>query len=419
MDPAKILAIGGAILFLIVVLNLTLLFFSSLRRITAIGVQRRLDGELFSQRLGLARMQLKRQESAGSWNGTRKFQIDRVVNECTDVSSFYLVPHDKKPLPPFLPGQFLTFELDVPGQRSRVIRCYSLSDRPRPDYYRVTIKRVSPPADKPGGKPGLVSNHFHLKLKAGDIVDVKAPSGGFFLDTNRLTPVVLLAGGVGITPMVSMANEIMELTRQRETWFFLGVRNSQDHILKEHLEKLAVANSNLRLHIIYSRPNKTDVKGKDYHHEGRLNVALLRQQLPSNNFDFFMCGPGEMMSDLNTALLAWNVPEENIHLEAFGPASVKRAPAGAPEPAGPQVKVGFSRSNREAPWTGMVDSLLDLALAEGVPIGYGCRAGNCGSCKTAIKSGKVKYRKRPGSEVEAGSCLTCIAVPDGDLILDA
>jgi ferredoxin len=146
---------------------------------------------------------------------------------------------------------------------------------------------------------------------------------------------------------------------------------------------------------------------------------LLKEQLPSNNFDFFMCGPGAMMKDLNEGLLAWGVAEEHIHMEAFGPASVKRAPAPATPAAGPQLKVGFSRSSKEVAWSGQATCLLDLALAEGVSMSYGCRAGNCGSCKTAVKSGKVKYSKQPGCDVEAGSCLTCISVPDGDLLLDA
>ena len=416
MDLSKILIAAGAVLFVYVAIDLTILFYTSLHRATAIGVQRLREGELFSERLSLARLQLKRQENAGSWSGTRKFQIDRIVPECADVSSFYLVPHDNKALPAFLPGQFLTFELNIPGQRNRVVRCYSLSDRPRQDYYRVTIKRVPAP---PGGKPGMVSNFFHSSLKVGDILDVKAPGGGFFLDTNRLTPVVLLAGGVGITPMVSMANEIAAHTPQREVWFFFCVRNRQEHIMQEYLETLARDNPRLHLRICYSRPDKTDVKDKDYHHEGRLDITLLKQQLPSNNFDFFMCGPGPMMSDLNEGLLAWGVAEENIHMEAFGPASVKKAAPPASAPAAQAAKVIFSRSTKEVAWSGQADSLLDLSLAEGVSMSYGCRAGNCGSCKTAIKSGKVKYLKRPGCEVEAGSCLTCIAVPEGDLSLDA
>jgi uncharacterized protein len=416
MDLSRILIAAGSVLFVFVAIDLAVLFYTTLHRASAVGVQRLREGELFAEKLALARLQIKRQENAGSWNGTRKFQIDRIVNECADVSSFYLVPHDSKPLPAFLPGQFLTFELTIPGQRNRVVRCYSLSDRPRQDYYRVTIKRVPAPPD---GKPGLVSNFFHSALKAGDILDVKAPSGGFFLDTNRLTPVVLLAGGVGITPMVSMVNEIVTHTPQREVWFFFCSRNRQDHIMKEHLEGLAHDNNRLHLHICYSRPDKTDVKDKDFHHEGRLDLDLLRQRLPSNNFDFFMCGPGAMMSDLHEGLLAWGVAEENIHLEAFGPASVKKTAPATPAAAGQQVKVTFARSNQELTWSGQADSLLDLALAEGVAMSYGCRAGNCGSCKTAIKSGKVKHLKRPGCEVEEGSCLTCIAVPEGDLSLDA
>lgn len=189
--------------------------------------------------------------------------------------------------------------------------------------------------------------------------------------------------------------------------------------MKEHLEQLAKTNNRLHLHVCYSRPGESDVKGRDYHSQGRLNIALLRQELPSNNFDFFMCGPGEMMNDLTEGLIAWGVPEENIHSEAFGPASVKRPAPAASESLGERHKIHFSRSKREVAWSGQSDSLLDLALAEGVPISYGCRAGNCGSCKTAIKSGKVKHRKRPGCEVEAGSCLTCIAVPESDLSLDA
>ncbi len=416
MDLSKLLVGAGGILFVLVAIDLAMLCYTSFSRAAAMGAARENEGELLSARLAMARLQLKRQENIGSWNGTRKFTVDKVVTECADVASYYLVPHDNKPLPHFFPGQFLTFELSIPGQRNRVVRCYSLSDRPRPDYYRVTIKRVPAPPD---GKPGLVSNFFHSSVKAGDILDVKAPSGGFYLDTSRLTPVVLLAGGVGVTPMVSMANEIMTNTPQRETWFFFCVRNALDHIMKEQLEELAKANDKLRLHVCYSKPGKTDSAGRDYRHEGRLDLALLKKELPSNNFDFFMCGPGAMMSDLHEGLLEWGVDEERIHLEAFGPASVKKTAPPAPALAEPQLKVTFSRSNCEAAWSGKEENLLDMALAQGVSISSGCRAGNCGSCKTAVKSGKVKYRKRPGCDVESGSCLTCIAVPESDLCLDA
>jgi ferredoxin-NADP reductase len=411
-----ILAVGLA---LGVLAQLGLLGWELARNLSLARVRQRQEMELFAVRLQTAKRRQKQQETAGSWNGVRKFKIDRIQPECKGVNSFYLVPHDQKPLPAFHPGQFLTFELDIPGQSGRVVRCYSLSDRPRPDYYRVTIKRIPPPPDKPDGRPGLASSFFHERLKAGDIVDVKAPGGGFFLDVNRSTPVVLLAGGVGLTPMMSMLSEIVTNAPQREVWLFFSVRGREDHIMKEALETIAREHDNVRLRVIYSKAQESDVAGRDYHHVGRLNVALLKQELATNNFDFYMCGPGEMMSDLNRDLLAWGVPEKAIHAEAFGHASVKKPAAAAATATAAALNITFARSQKESVWTAQSDSLLDLALAEKVPVGYGCRAGNCGTCKTAVKSGTVKYLKDPGCEVETGSCLICICVPESNLVLEA
>ena len=418
---AHIFLVLAIVLALLVLAQLALLGIELTQRLSLAGRQQRQDAELFALRLQTAKSRQQREVGAGSWNGVRKFKIDRVVEECEGVKSFYLVPHDQKPLPSFLPGQYLTFELDVPGQPSRVIRCYSLSDRPRPDYYRVTIKRIPAPVGKPGARPGVGSGFFHDHLKAGDILNVKAPGGGFYLDVNRSTPVLLLGGGVGLTPMMSMLNEIVTNSPGREVWFFFAVRNQAEHIMKAALETIARDHPNVHLCVGYSRPQEKDELGRDYHHAGRVNLDLLKARLPSNNFDFYLCGPGEMMSDLNLSLREWGVPEKSIHMEAFGPASVKKpTPAsGTAVDLGMALNVSFARSQRESGWNAQMDSLLDLALAEKIPVGYGCRAGNCGTCKTAVKSGKVKYLKEPGCEVEAGSCLICICVPESNLVLEA
>lgn len=150
----------GLALAAVLLVQLFLVAYGTAQRLSLARAQGRMEGNLFAERLTAARLQLRQQEGGAPWNGTRKFTVDRVVPECEGVCSFYLVPHDKKPLPFFHPGQYLTFELLIPGERNRVIRCYSLSDRPRPDYYRVTIKRIPAPPDKPGGRPGLVSNFF-------------------------------------------------------------------------------------------------------------------------------------------------------------------------------------------------------------------------------------------------------------------
>jgi ferredoxin-NADP reductase len=129
--------------------------------------------------------------SDAAWPGWRAFRVARREFEDPAQSqcSFYLQPVDGQPLPAFKPGQFLTFSLDVPGVDSEgrattrsVTRCYSLSDRPDPAHYRVTIKRVPAPADRPDLAPGVSSNHFHDRVQAGDVLRVKAPSGHFFID---------------------------------------------------------------------------------------------------------------------------------------------------------------------------------------------------------------------------------------------
>jgi len=310
----------------------------------------------------------------------------------------------------------------VPGIAKPLIRCYSISDSHRADVYRVTIKRALPPPDAPGAPVGIASAHFCDRVNEGDILDAKAPSGGFFLDTTQERPIVLISGGVGITPMLCMLNAIVQSGSQREVWFFFGARNRNEHIQKEFLEAVARERENVRLHVCYSRPASEDVQGKDYHHAERVSVDVFKRVLPSNNYDFFICGPGAMMKSVTDGLKEWGVPDKHIFFEAFGPATVKKT-AGAttfttkPVPA----KVTFSRSGKVVSWdpnSGL--SLLDLAEANGLQIEAGCRAGNCGTCSVAIKSGKVEFiADHHGAQMEEGSCLSCICRPRSDVVLDA
>jgi hypothetical protein len=415
------LLILGLVLALLVVVQISLIAAGSLVRLAGEVKRRGLEWQILNEKLEAARVQhKKKEESVLPWNGNRKFRIERKVCECPDICSFYLRSHDNKPLPEFLPGQYLTFELDVPGRQKHLIRCYSLSDRPHKDHYRVTIKRIKAPPDDAAAPPGVGSNFFHDQLKEGDIVDVRAPSGGFYLDTSRELPVALVAGGVGITPLLSMLNEIVETGSKRETWFFLCVGNGSEHPFKEQLARAAREHENIRLHICYSRPRPEDVLGRDYQHAGRVSIDLLKKLLPSNNYGFYVCGPGAMMEAITTGLKEWGVPEKKIQTEAFGPASVKKiACAAEAQPPGLELAVHFSKSGRKLAWKGQVESILDLATAANIAIDSGCRAGNCGTCKVAVKSGKVKYLKEPGYDVEAGTCLTCCCVPETEVVLDA
>jgi len=411
-----------ALVFLLGLVAYMLVLLANNSRILSISQEKvDLEGELLKAKIKsiMDRREIEAKQLNLSWNGFRKFKVVSKVEETSDITSFYLAPHDGKELPEFLPGQFLTFQIPVPTQPHPVIRCYSLSDSPfHPERYRVSIKRVPAPRNEPTAPPGLVSNYFHDFLNENDIVDIKAPSGHFHLSMTKKFPVVLLAGGVGITPLLSMLNAITEMGSQREVWFFLGVRNKKDHVMKEHLEMVARENENVRLRVFYSAPGETDVLDEDYHVKGRVNVENLKTILPSSNFDYYICAPPPMVKDLRKDLADWGVPKKNIHFEAFGPATVKGCKAEPGKASGVKINIQFEKSGKTLVWDSKSESLLDFAELNGISIDSGCRAGNCGTCLTAIKHGKVELVGEPGSEPEAGSC-TCISIPKEDLTLDA
>ena len=396
----------------------------SLLRANAERIQNRVALEKLRAQLHETKLRCREAEQAQlGWNGLRKFTIARKNAECDDVFAFYLKPHDGRPLPAFKPGQYLTFQLDLPGRDKPLVRCYSLSDGPhQKDYYRVTIKKEKAPPDKPDAPPGAGSSYFTDAVKEGDILNVKAPTGHFCLDMTKTNPVVLIAGGVGITPMLSMASAIAASGSKREAWFFFGVRNQREHIHKAELEKLAAENDNIHLHVCYSKPGDKDVRGRDYHHEGRVGIELLKELLPSNNFEYYLCGSGAFMKSLTDGLEAWGVPDKDVYFEAFGPATVKKksaAPSAAETVHLAKINVTFGRSGKTVHWEPSAGNILEFAVAQGVKIDSGCCAGSCGSCVVAIKSGSVDYLKKPDMEPEAGTCLTCVCRPKNDLVLDA
>jgi len=421
LDINLIISIMSLVFLSGLVLYLVVLTINSSRSISISQRSADLEAKVLETRIKNIGIQseFKNSQEKLSWNGFRKFKLVSKIKETKDIISFYLAPHDGNELPGFMPGQYLTFQLNIPGQVKPIIRCYSLSDSPyHPDRYRVSIKRVLAPRDT-SFPPGLGSNYFHDSLNENDIIDVKAPSGQFYLDMTKSTPIVLLAGGVGITPMLSMLNAVTEMGSQREVWFFLGVRDKTEHVMQEHLEGVARENERVNLRIFYSKPGETDVFNKDYHVKGRVNVENFKSILPSNNFDFYMCAPPPMVKDLRNDLADWGVPKKNIHFEAFGPATVKICKKDSDKESISNINIEFKKSRKTLSWNSKYGSLLDFAEENQIPIDSGCRAGNCGTCLTAVTNGDIELMGEPGSDPEAGSCLTCISIPKGNLTLDA
>lgn len=396
------------------------------------------------QRIGRSEAQIERHAEqaaavpTGAWSGWREFRVlrkvfeDRMRSQC----SFYLGPVDGEPLAPFKPGQFLTFSLALAPQTATtakaaerpvaVVRCYSISDAPDPSAFRITVKRAQAPAQHPEWPAGLASGHLHDLVHEGDVLKVKAPAGQFFIDAEVDVPAVFVAGGIGITPMVSMLRWCIQAQPQRMLHLFYGVRHGGELAFKEALETLAQQNSRFHLHEVFSAPQPGDVRDMNMHHTGRVDVELLRATLPHGRHRFFVCGPPAMMSSLVPALGLWGVLPQDIHFEAFGPASVPPVAASAGNtqamsgsaPSGNTFNIHLGRSGRTLQWTGQDANLLDFAERHSVAVDSGCRSGSCGSCETRVVSGLVTYPHQPDADMAPGHCLMCVGVPQSALELD-
>ena len=365
--------------------------------------------------------------SAEGRQGFRDYIVDRKEPESENITSFYLVPEDGGALPEFQPGQFLTFELDIPDHEKPVIRTYSLSDCPDPDYYRVSIKREPAPSDQPDLPPGLSSNYFHDRLAVGAKLRVGAPRGKFHLDQESERSIVLLSGGVGLTPMISMMNAIVGSGSGRPVWFIHGVRNGREHAMGGHVRRIAEENDNIHVHIRYSDPDPDDVAGRDYDSPGRVDIPLLRQLLSFDDYDFYLCGPPPFMKSLYCGLASLSVPEARIHYEFFGPGSILQddaepASQGEKPPAEEElvggIQVVFARSGLTVGWDPACDSILDLAESQGLNPDYSCRSGICNTCISELTEGEVEYLEEPLSEPDRGHVLICCARPKTSLVIE-
>jgi uncharacterized protein len=355
------------------------------------------------------------------WSGTRKLRVSAVVDETVDIKSLYLTDPDGGTLPRFEPGQYLTCHFDTAAGEKPLVRCYSLSDRPREEYYRLTVKRCPPPVDSPHAPPGRGSSRVHA-MQVGELLAISAPRGGFFLDPRRRHPLVLIAGGIGVTPLVSMLAALAETNDDRDVYFFYGVRNSREHPLRDQLDELVRAYPHIHQFVAYSQPLAEDREHDDFHRRGRITVDYIRSVVPVGQFDYYLCGPGAMMEDLVEGLLAAGVPEDRILYEAFGPASIRRGakpshqPIASADTVAPTVR--FANSDQQASWDDHCESLLELMEELGVAIDSGCRAGNCGMCAARVLEGHVATVKQPGAAAPEGYCLACISVPTSPLVLE-
>ncbi|GHH96785.1 NO-inducible flavohemoprotein [Neobacillus kokaensis] len=250
----------------------------------------------------------------GGWDGFRRFIVEKKVVESDVITSFYLKPVDHKEIADFQPGQYISIKLDIEGEKFTHIRQYSLSDAPGKDYYRISVKREA-------GTPnpdGMVSNYLHDSVEEGEILQISAPAGDFVLDTDKETPVVLLSGGVGLTPMMSMLKTVADVQPERKVIFIHAAQNGNVHALRDEVEELTKL-ENVTSYFFYDSPTEEDRKNNRFDVEGYVTRDWLDEKVPTKDADFYFCGPLPFMKAINRSLTELGVQEERIHFEFFGP----------------------------------------------------------------------------------------------------
>jgi nitric oxide dioxygenase len=248
---------------------------------------------------------------AGGWRGERAFRIARREVESELITSFYLEPVDQGPLLAFVPGQYLTLVLNIDGQPLR--RNYSLSDAPGKPWYRISVKREA------GGR---VSNWLHDNAQVEAELRVLPPCGDFVLEatTDPQRPLVLVTGGVGITPAISM----LEVTAPsgRPVRFIHAARHGGVHAFRRRVDELAARHANVDVHYVYDQPRHDDAP----HAVGVVTTDLLASHLPPDrDVDLYFLGPKPFMQAVYGSGLALGVPPNRLRYEFFGPLEALQA----------------------------------------------------------------------------------------------
>lgn len=254
-------------------------------------------------------------EQPGGWVGWRDFVVRAKQAESDVITSFVLEPADGQPVVNFEPGQYISVNLHVPRLGLQQIRQYSLSEAPNGRSYRISVKREG------GADPaqaGYVSTLLHDQVQLGDTIRVSAPHGTFYIDVNATTPVVLISGGVGLTPMISMLNRVLQAP-DRQLVFVHGARNSAVHAMKEHLQETARQHANFKTISFYNEPLPEDQQGRDFDYPGLVDVVLIADAILLPDADYYICGPIPFMRIQHDALVAAGIKEPRIHYEVFGP----------------------------------------------------------------------------------------------------
>lgn len=371
------------------------------------------------------------------WSGP--LRVAAIFQETPNVKTFRFVGTDATGLPfTFIPGQFLTFKAEVDGKLLR--RSYTIASSPTQQHYlEITVKRED---------LGAESRYLHDHVAIGDRVEVSGPSGLFTFTSVEADSIVLIGGGVGITPLMCIVRYLTDRAFPGDIYFLYAARSPQDFIFREELDYLEKRHKNLHISATMARADASSWTGK----LGFITKEFIADAVPDiSRRRVHVCGPPPMMEAVKAQLLELGVPQVKIKTEAFG-AALGAAPAPAPAasaapvaaapseavastaapaaaeaatsaPSVPsaQVEVQFSKSGKTGPLA-PDQSVLEAAEAIGVAIDFSCRVGTCGTCVVPLLKGTVTMAVEDGldpADKARGIILACQAKSAGALVVDA
>ncbi|HEY1558092.1 MAG TPA: 2Fe-2S iron-sulfur cluster-binding protein [Kofleriaceae bacterium] len=363
-----------------------------------------------------ARAKLEAARKAGPkqkkfWSGELK--IARIFDETPDIKTFRFVAADGGPLPfQHVAGQYLNLKLTIDGRR--VNRSYTIASSPTRAnaYCEISVKRAA---------NGYGSKHLHDTWREGALVQVAAPAGKFFFAGHEAERVVLIAGGIGITPMMSVIRSLTDRGWQGEMDLVYSVKKLADFAFRDELAYLQARHANLHVKVTLTNDPEARWDGA----RGQITPALIRDFVPGlARGPIMLCGPDPMMTAMRAVLVGMGIADAEIHQEAFistPPLEPGAVPADEPLEPGQACAVKFARAGKTAETTPEL-TLLELAEDQGVAIPFECRSGICGQCKTRVISGKVTMDVQDAltaSDREKGLVLACQARAARDLVVDA
>eukprot|EP00213_Chloropicon_mariensis_P004074 CAMPEP_0197471532 /NCGR_PEP_ID=MMETSP1309-20131121/2487_1 /TAXON_ID=464262 /ORGANISM="Genus nov. species nov., Strain RCC998" /LENGTH=422 /DNA_ID=CAMNT_0043009339 /DNA_START=172 /DNA_END=1440 /DNA_ORIENTATION=- len=242
-----------------------------------------------------------RSAAEGGWDGWKNFTVKRKAKESEDIVSFYLSPADGGKLPMFKAGAYTAIR--VPCKRTQ--RNYSISSKPGEDFLRITVKRTGPSGK--GAPVGCVSTWLHDRVKEGDTLELGVPCGDFLLDDKSLAddkPLVFISGGVGITPIIAMLESAISSGCEKDIVVIAAARDRKVEAMHEVLMKHDKENPNVSVTFLY----------------GKLRMNHIRKAVgQSKDKHYYFCGPAAFMKVVYSGLKSWNIPEDQVHFEFFGP----------------------------------------------------------------------------------------------------